>query len=79
MHRRKFDKCEHEDWYVNDDDEMGVCPDCGARCTWHYEKDEFDNYPDYSGESYQKVADEWYPLEELEWNDDNGRYEPINA
>ena len=78
MRRRKFEECEHENWYADNDDEMGVCPDCGARCTWHYEKDEFDNYPDYVGESYQKVADEWYPLEECEWDDYNARYVPIN-
>ena len=32
-------KCEHESVIYGDDDERGVCEDCGATCDWHWVKD----------------------------------------
>ena len=74
---KKFKDCSHDNWQYYDPDEMGECPDCGAMCVWHYEKDVFDNYPDYIGESYQPVADRWFAPDNLEWDDYNCRYVPI--
>lgn len=56
--------CEHENIEYGDDDERGVCLDCGATCDWHWEKDLDDNYPDYIKEIEIRVPDKWYEKEE---------------
>lgn len=52
--------CEHTDIEWGDDDERGVCRDCGAQCDWRYEKDVVDNYPDYIKEIKVRVPYEWH-------------------
>lgn len=52
--------CEHVDIEYGDDDERGVCKDCGATCDWHWEKEVFDNYPDYIKEVDVRVPHEWH-------------------
>ena len=45
---KDFENCDHAYWEHNDIDERGYCPDCGATCDWHYEKD-FDGEREYMG------------------------------
>ena len=52
--------CEHIDIEWGDDDERGVCRDCGAQCDWHYEKEVVDNYPDRIEEFEVRVPHEWH-------------------
>lgn len=52
--------CEHIDIEWGDDDERGVCRDCGAQCDWHYEKEVIDNYPDSIKEVEVRVPHEWH-------------------
>lgn len=52
--------CEHIDIEWGDDDERGVCRDCGAQCDWHYEKEAMDNYPSYIKEIEVRVPHEWH-------------------
>lgn len=56
--------CEHVNVTYGDDDERGVCDDCGATCDWHWEKEIVDNYPDYIKEVEVRVPHEWH------WGDD---------
>lgn len=57
---REDDDCEHIDIEWGDDDERGVCRDCGAQCDWHYEKEVIDNYPDSIKEFEVRVPHEWH-------------------
>ena len=57
--------CEHTRIEWGDDDERGVCKNCGAECDWHYETEVFDNYPEYVAESKGRIVDNWYKPEEL--------------
>ena len=56
--------CEHEDVIYGDDDERGVCKDCGATCDWHWEVETMDNYPDYIRSAEVRVPDRWYTGED---------------
>ena len=50
--------CEHENIEFGDDDERGLCTDCGLTCTWHWESD-FDEY-----ETQNRVVDNWGKVED---------------
>lgn len=52
--------CDHINIEWGDEDERGVCTDCGAVCDWHYEKEIIDNYPDYVKEVEVRVPHEWH-------------------
>ena len=53
-------ECEHEDIEWGDDNERGLCRDCGATCDWHWENDVLDNYPDEIKEIKVRVPHEWH-------------------
>ena len=52
--------CEHVNITYWDDDERGVCDECGATCDWHWENEVVDNYPDYIKEVKVRVPHEWH-------------------
>lgn len=59
-------ECDHPEECVEwgDDDEQGICKLCGATCTWHWEKDVFDNGYDSNGyydakEIDVRIPDRW--------------------
>lgn len=53
-------ECEHEDIEWGDDDERGVCLNCGAECDWHWVKGVDDNYPDDIREIDEREILEWH-------------------
>ena len=56
--------CEHINIEYGDDDERGVCEECGATCDWHWENDVIDNYPDDIRQIEVRVPDCWYEEDE---------------
>lgn len=56
--------CEHINITYGDDDERGVCDDCGAACDWHYERDEVEVFG-ATKEVYERVPDEWHEKEDM--------------
>lgn len=49
--------CNHPAVEFDDDEHVGVCPICGATCTWHWDVSSDDGY-----EVRDKIPDQWeYP------------------
>ena len=55
-----FLDCNHENIEWGEDDEMGVCLDCGGRCHWHWEEDA-GNVEEYYWNGKERVIDSWEP------------------
>ena len=52
--------CEHYCAEFDDDEHVGVCPICGATCTWHWHVSADDGYT-----IKEQVPDQWDSLEQI--------------
>jgi hypothetical protein len=52
--------CDHPVVEFEDDEQVGVCPVCGATCTWHWDVSADDGY-----EVKEKIPDQWTRTEHI--------------
>ena len=57
-------ECHHPVVEFDDDEPIGECMLCGAKCDCHYEADE-GNVEDYAWSGRSLKPHEWYPLEKV--------------